>query len=143
VIICLISIIISTYFLFWLNLGQNLFFFKEASQAEPLAQTLEIIELSQAKGSKLINDRAELSRSSSSSLSCLTLSAIFADMQNVLSASSASINFQKMGINFHILVSKFDFTNLHKYLNPESSGGRILALCMSASVHYFQTPIAI
>jgi hypothetical protein len=30
-----------------------------------LAQTLEMIELSRAKGSKLSNDRAELSRSSS------------------------------------------------------------------------------
>ena len=35
------------------------------SRAEPVAQTLEMIELSQAKGSELRNDRAELSLSSS------------------------------------------------------------------------------
>jgi hypothetical protein len=52
VIICIIFIIISTNFLGLLNLGQNLFF-KEMSRAEPLAQTLEMTELSRAKGSKL------------------------------------------------------------------------------------------
>ena len=47
------------------QLGTKLIFLKEPSRAEPLAQTLEMIELSRAKGSKLRNDRAELSRSSS------------------------------------------------------------------------------
>jgi hypothetical protein len=41
------------------QLGTTLIFFKEPSRAEPLAQTLEMIELSQAKGSKLRNYRAE------------------------------------------------------------------------------------
>ena len=46
------------------QLGTKLIFLKEPSRAEPLAQTLEMIELSRAKGSKLRNDRAELSQSS-------------------------------------------------------------------------------
>jgi hypothetical protein len=52
VIHCIIFIIISTDFLCWLNLGQT-FFFKEQSRAEPLAQTLEMIELSQPKAQHL------------------------------------------------------------------------------------------
>ena len=59
---------ISHYFSIFLRLAQfgtNLIFLNEPSRAEPVAQTLEMIELSRAKGSKLRNDRAELSRSSS------------------------------------------------------------------------------
>ena len=47
--------------------------------------------------------------------------------------SSASRNVQKIGGNLQILVSKFDFTNLRKYLTPESAGGRILTFCMSVA----------
>ena len=35
--------------------------------------------------------------------------------------------------NLHIPVSKFDFTNLRKYLTPESAGGRIFNFCMSGN----------
>jgi hypothetical protein len=37
------------------DLGQKLIFLNEPSQAEPVAQTLGMIELSRAKGSKLRN----------------------------------------------------------------------------------------
>jgi hypothetical protein len=47
-----VILIISTGFWGWLNLGKTYFF----NRAEPLAQTLEMIKLSQAKGSKLRND---------------------------------------------------------------------------------------
>jgi hypothetical protein len=40
------------------QLGTKLIFLKEPSRAEPLAQILEMFELSRAKGSKFINDRA-------------------------------------------------------------------------------------
>jgi hypothetical protein len=43
-------------FFVFAQLGAKLIFSKELSRAEPLAQTLEMIELSRAKGSKLIND---------------------------------------------------------------------------------------
>ena len=40
--------------------------------------------------------------------------------------------FAKFFGNLQILVSKFDLTNLRKYLTTESAGGRISTFCMSA-----------
>ena len=64
-------------------------------------------------------------------------SPILPDMQKC--PSSASGNFLKIDGNLKILVSKFDFTNLRKYLTPESAGGMILTCCMSACRNWFFT----
>ena len=49
-------------------------------------------------------------------------------MQN---RSSSLAVLAEIGGNLQILVSKFDLTNLRKYLTPESADERILTFCMS------------